>query len=393
MALPLDGVRVLDFTWAQQGPFATVMLSDMGAEIIKVEHREGERGRQAASGQPQPVPYFIAHDRGKKSITLDVRRPEALEIVEKLVERVDVVVSNMRPGIMERLGLGYDDLRRINPRIVWAAASAYGPLGKQATRPGFDIVGQALGGIMMHTGPEGSPPMPAGAAIGDQVGAINLCAGILAGLVQAARTGEGVQVDVSLYGTQVALQAWEINTESITGNIAGKGGQGHPLITPRGVWRSFETKDGHLVVGGVNAQRFTALCQLMDLPELAERFPDDRTRAEHVADIIRTLEPRFRQETTAYWLERFEQQDIIGAPVQSYGDILGDPQAWENGYVTEMEHPVHGTIKIVGSAIQFDRSAPSRMSPPELGDHTEIFLEEIGYDWDKIAQLREAEVI
>jgi len=391
---PLAGIRILDFTWAQQGPYATVMLSDMGAEIIKVEHREGERGRWATSGQPQPVPYFVAHDRGKNSVTLDVRKPEARAIVMKFVERVDVVVSNMRPGAMSKLGLAYDDLRSANDQIIYARASAFGPSGERTTLPGNDIIGQASGGIMTKTGPPGSQPMPAGAAIADQIGAMHLCTGILGALVHRERNGEGCEVDVSLYGSQIALQAWEIDTESMLGETSEKVGPGHPLITPRGVWRAFETADGHIVLGGVNTPRFTGLCESMGLPELADAYPDDLARAEGIDDIFARLGARFQQEPNDYWLPRFEQHDVIGAAVQSYGDILRDPQARANGYVTPIEHPHYGTIEIGGSAIQYNGEPTIPQGPPpELGAHTETYLEELGYSWDEISALREAEVI
>jgi CoA:oxalate CoA-transferase len=393
MTKPLDGIRVLDFTWAQQGPYATVLLSDMGAEIIKIENREGERGRWGASGMPQPVPYFVAHDRGKNSVTLDVRRPEGRAIVMRFVERVDVVVSNMRPGIMEKLGLGYEDLCRVNPRIIYACASAFGPLGDQATRPGLDIVGQAMGGIMAVTGPEGAPPMPAGAAIADQVGAIFLCNGILAALVKRERTGQGEQVDVSLYGAQLALQSWELNTVSMLGQPSPRAGQGHPLITPRGVWRSFQTADGWLVVGGVDARRYVRLCTLMGLEHLAALSEDER-RAAGVATIMAEMEVRFREEPTAYWMERFVEQDIIGAPVQSYADVLVDRQAWVNGYLVELPHPVYGTIKVAGSPIQFGRRPTQPQGPaPELGQHTEQYLLELGYTWEEINRFRDESII
>jgi len=394
MARPLDGIRILDFTWAQQGPYATVMLSDMGAEIIKIESLEGERGRWAASGMPQPVPYFVAHDRGKNSVTLDVRRPEGRAVVMRFVERIDVVVSNMRPGVMEKLGLGYADMKSINPAIIYACASAFGPLGEQARRPGLDIVGQAMGGMMAVNGPEGGPPMPAGAAIADQTGAMYLCAGILAALVKRGRTGEGEQVDVSLYGAQVALQSWELDTCSMLGQTSGRAGQGHPLITPRGVWRSFQTADGWLVVGGVNAPRFAALCQLMGLHHLAEAYPTDAARAANIATIFETLEKGFREEKTGHWIELFVKYDIIGAPVQNYADVVNDPQAWSNGYVTELPHPVYGTIRVAGSPIQFGRQPTEPQGPPpELGQHTEHYLVELGYSWDDIARLREQSVI
>ena len=390
---PLEGIRILDFTWAQQGPFATVLLSDMGAEIIKVENREGERGRWGTSDMPKPVPYFVAHDRGKNSLTLDVRTAEGREIALKLAARVDVVVNNMRPGIMEKLGLGYEDVRKVNPRIVYAAASAFGPLGKDSTRPGLDIVGQAMGGMMAVNGPEGAPPMPAGAAIGDQVGAIFLCTGILAALVKRERTGEGEQVDVSLYGSQVALQSWEFDTASMLGQLSGRAGQGHPLITPRGIWRSFQTSDGWLAVGGVDANRFVRLCALMGLDHLTA-VADDGSRAAGVGAIMDEMDVRFRQESTDYWMERFVKEDIIGAQVQNYHDIAKDPQARINGYVTDMEHPHYGTVTIAGSPLMFGRKPTvSQGRPPELGEHTEQYLLELGYSWDDIVALREKEVI
>src|SRR5439155_17947338 len=187
-----------------------------------------------------------------------------------------------------------------------------------------DIIGQAMGGMMMVNGPEGAPPMPAGAAIADQVGAIFLCTGILAALVQRERTGVGEQVDVSLYGSQIALQSWELDTVSMLGRQSPRAGQGHPLITPRGVWRSFQTADGFLVIGGVNTPRFAALCTLMGLEQLSAAYPDDASRGDNTATIFPVLEARFREETTDYWLERFVQHDIIGARVQSYADVVND---------------------------------------------------------------------
>lgn len=390
---PLEGIRILDFTWAQQGPFATVLLSDMGAEIIKIEGREGERGRWGTSDMPKPVPYFVAHDRGKNSLTLDVRTAEGHEIALKLAAKVDVAVNNMRPGIMEKLGLGYEAMKQANARIIYASASAFGPLGESATRPGLDIVGQAMGGMMAVNGPEGAPPMPAGAAIADQVGAIFLCTGILAALVKRERTGEGEQVDVSLYGSQIALQSWELDTASMLGQLSGRAGQGHALITPRGIWRSFQTADGWLVVGGVDAQRYVRLCKLMGLEHLTA-VADDRSRAAGVASIMEEMQGRFLQESTAYWMERFVKEDIIGAPVQTYHDIVKDPQARTNGYVVDMEHPHYGTTTIAGSPLMFGRRPTVPQGrPPELGEHTEHYLLELGYTWDEIGALRDREVI
>lgn len=394
---PLQGVRVLDFTWAQQGPYATVMLSDMGAEIIKIEPRQGELGRGHAPTrrtEPEPRPYFVAHDRGKRGVTLDITTERGREVVMRFVERVDVVVSNMRPGVMDKLGLGYAAMKAVNPRIVYARASAFGPLGELAELPGFDIIGQAMGGIMTKTGDEGDPPQPAGAAIADQVGAIYLAAGILGGLVQASRTGEGCQVDVSLYGTQVGLQAWEITQESMTGTVSGRAGAGHPLISPVSAWGGYATEDGGIVVGGVAGDRFARLCESIGAAELAERFPTDAERAANIEEIKESLRKEFSQKPTAHWVDLFRQLDIIGGPVQSYTDVLKDPQALANGYITELTHPELGLIKVVGSPIQYGvKPTVPQGPPPELGDHTELYLEELGYSWDEIEKLRTDEII
>ncbi len=395
MTLPLEGIRVLDFTWMQQGPFSTTLLADMGAEVIKVEHREGERGRAVDRNQvPEPVPYFIAHNRGKRSITLDVRRPEGRQIVERFVEQVDVVVSNMRIGKMDDLGFSYDNFSAINPRLIYACGSAFGPLGDRAQVPGNDIVGQAAGGITTRTGYSEGVPTPVGAAIADQTGAIFLCTGILAALVQREKTGQGEQVDVSLYGSQIALQSWEITNYSLSGKEAGKGGYGHPLLTHRAVWRTFQTSDGWIAIGGAATQKFKALAEIVGLPMLAEQYPDDVSRAAAMSDIQPQLEKRFLTESNTFWLEKFAEKDIFAGPVQSYEDIVADPQARENGYIASMMHPALGEVAIAGTPIQFGRSPRTTLpAPPELGDHTERYLAEIGYSWDEIVNLREIGVI
>ena len=394
MGRPLEGIRILDLTWAQQGPYATVMLSDMGAEVIKVEPREGELGRQVVAGAyPQPAPYFVAHDRGKRGITLDIRKPEGREVILRFAREADVLVHNMRPGAMEKLGLDYSAIRAVNPRIIYASASAFGPLGEMSSLPGFDIIGQAMGGIMSKTGEQGSPPMPAGAAISDQVGALYLCSGILAGLVKVARTGEGEQIDVSLYGAQIGLQAWEITEQSIVGKDNGRAGLGHPIVSSLSLWSCYATTDGAIVLGGVDSERFKGLCAVAELPELALAYADELTRALNITKVRAVISETFRSQSTQYWLDALRSVDVIVAPVQSYDDIINDPQAWANGYMTTLNHPVHGEVKVVGSPIQFGRKPTEPQGPPpELGQDTETCLMELGYSWEEIQALRDNKV-
>jgi CoA:oxalate CoA-transferase len=389
---PLSGIRVLDFTFYQQGPYATVMLSDMGAEIIKVEPPgRGDPGRGGVA-QRGNRSYFIAHDRGKKSITLDLKHPKGRAIALQLAERCDVAVHNFRQGVMERLGLGYEDLRAVNPRIIYAAASGFGPLGPMRQKPGFDIVGQALGGIMSVTGSEVA--MPAGAAIGDQVGAMVLAYGIVCALLGRELHGIGQAVDVSLYGSQIALQSWEITQASLTGVLPPRAGRGHPLIG--GLWGTYDTADGSLVIGGVGEARWPGFVRALGMEEaMADpRFATREARAEHQAELLETVRKRFRERATREWIAALEAEDIPCAPVQNYLDVLNDEQALANGYITTLDHPERGRIKIVGSPVQMSVTPVGPQSPPpELGQHTEELLLELGYTWEQIAALRAEGVI
>ena len=353
MGRPLEGIRVLDFTWAQQGPYATVLLADMGAEIIKVEHREGERGRGVGGRASAPTSYFVAHNRGKHSVTLDVRRPEAREIVHRFVERVDVVVSNMRPGAMDRLGFDYETLSAINPGIVYASASAFGPHGDRTPVPGNDIIGQASGGITLRSGPEGGPPTPTGAAIADQVGAMILCSGILAALVKRERTGEGEQVDASLYGSQIALQSWEINTESLTERL------------PRGPGSDLPRRP--------NLRAWVRRHRQVRRPRPRPRrppwaLPGRRSRAAGMAEA--QLEERIRTRP-----RRVDRSSTLRRPGL---DILADPQARLRHHAPpNLRRRAHRSPPHVNSAASPKTAHPA---PEARFDRAT----ELGYSWEEI---------
>lgn len=399
MAGPLEGIRVLDFTWAQAGPYATLLLSDFGADVVKVERRGlGDYGRAIPPGAHDPgrgpCPYFIAHNRGKRSITVDLATEEGKAVIRTLATSCDVVVNNFRPGVMESLALGYEDLQRVNPRIIYGQVSAFGLAGPIATRPGFDILGQAAGGIMSVTGPIEGPSLPVGAAVGDQSGALYLAMGILAALVARERQGVGNRVDVSLYGSVIGLQTWEIDQQSLTGQRAGRGGRGHPFMPA--IWGTYATADGWLVMGGVFDDRWTTFCAALGIPELAadERFADGIQRFVNSALLVEPIEARLRTHTTAEWMEIFARLDVIAAPVQTYDDVLNDPQAQANGYVVTVDDPNRGPIKIVGCPMQLSETPASVRGPaPELGQHTEEVLLQLGYTWEQIRDLASREII
>jgi crotonobetainyl-CoA:carnitine CoA-transferase CaiB-like acyl-CoA transferase len=392
---PLEGIKVLDFTRFQAGPTGTVMLSDLGAQVIKVEiPGRGEQGRHI---YPLPgtthTPYFVAHDRGKRGITVDYGKPEGLEILRRIGAGCDVVVENFRPGQADALGLGYDAFRASNPRLVYASVSAFGERGPLASLSGFDIHGQAMGGIMSVAGLEGAS-YTAGPAIGDQLAGMTLVSAILAALVARERGGAGQKVAVSLYGCQIALQAWEIDHCSLSGTVPPKAGTSHPMLHKSGmIWGSFPTKQGDIVLGGLGGDRWIVFCDMLGI----DPGPAAEADASFTADksAFRPLiEHKLLERTADEWLPLFRERDLMISKVNSYADILADPQAQANGYVIEMDGLTKGAARVVGSPFQFSRT-PVRTQgpPPELGQHTEEVLLEFGYGWEDLARWREAGVV
>ena len=390
MAAALDGVRVLELLPTRHGAYATRMLADMGALVTVVEPPASSALSRARF--EHELDRITFHSR-KQSVVLDIERDESRGALGRLAAEADVVVRSVGEETAERLGIDEPALRAFNTRLVYAVCSGFGPRGPLAGAPAADITAQGAGGYMARSGYEGAPPLPAGAAIASATGAMYLCSGILAALVKRERTGEGEQVDVSLYGSQIALQSWEINTESFSGDTAPRAGLGHPLLTSRSVWRSYETADGWLVIGGATTDKFAALCDELGLNDLAERYPDDRSRAAGMLDIHPHLAKAIRTRSTDEWIARFRARDIFCGPVQTYGDILADPQARANGYIATMPHAAFGEALVVGCPIQFGGEPQTEVAPPpELGDSTERYLTELGYSWDEIESLREAGV-
>ncbi len=404
MPMPLDGIRVIDWTIWQQGPVATAMLADLGAEVIKIEERErGDPGRGilAMSGLDlgdRPNFYFEANNRNKKSLTLDLHHPEAREIVYALAEKSDVFVQNFRKGVAERLGLGAAALRGRNPRLIYASASGYGPQGPDSGEPSFDHLGLARSGIMYATGEPEHPPLAIAGGVADQMGAIVLAYGVLAALVARERHGIGQEVDASHLGSMMWLQGLSISSKLMLGFAiprVARSNAGNPL------WNHYQCKDGRwIALAMLQADRYWPdFCRAIGRPDLAEdeRYATIASRAANRAEVLAALDAAFASRTRDQWLEtlRREPGDFVFTVVNSIDDLPDDPQVRANDYVVDFEHPQHGTVQMLGLPVRLSATPGSVRAPaPEFGQHTEeVLLDMLGYDWDRIAELREKQVI
>ena len=385
MIAALQGITVLDCGLLVQAPQAAATLSDMGANVIKVELPEmGDQARWIMFGPDDPrSAYFTACNRGKRSITLDLRHPDGASAFKRLAAKADVVITNFKPGTMDEWGLGYDTLRALNPRLIWAAGSAFGPIGPDALREGADLSGQAAGGLVSTTGREGDPPTPVGITIADHIASQNMVSGILGALLARTHTGEGQRVEVSLLGGQIWAQAPEYSHLLMTGEIPGRANYGHPLIPA--VYRIFETADGWIGIIGVPPASRDVFFIMMERPELIvdPRFSGDTIEREHVDWLKQELEPIFRTKTTDTWCELLREAGVRYAPVRNQQEVLDDPGAWENGYFQEVDG-----VRVVGTPINMS-ATPLRpgSQPPGLGEHTREVLLEQGFGDEEIDAL------
>lgn len=399
---PLEGISILDFTHGVAGPYASMLLADLGADVWKIERpRRGDATRYMnvsdRFGTDIPASggdYFLAINRNKRSVALDLRSDEGRELARGLSAQADVVLSNFRPGVMERLGLGYQDLRELNEQVVYGSISAYGRRGPLAAQPGMDVAVQARSGVMTITGHGEGGPVKPGVSLADFSGGSHLCSAILAALFRHARTGLGQQVSVSLLDATMSMLANYSVAVLDGGAEIGPMGSGHPQLVP---FQAFPTADGHVVIGtGTNAL-FAELCRVMDLAELLTdtRFASNQDRVKHRSDLVGTLSAATRTRTTRSWLELFEHNSIPCAPVNDMAQAWRDPQLLANGMVLEIEHPQYGPMHVVGSPYRFgeDEFSVDR-PPPRLGEHTrEVLSDLLGLTDDRLDELTEARVI
>ena len=405
MAMPLDGVRIIDWTIFQQGPVATMMLGDLGAEVIKIEERVGGdpgRGVMSIAGAMIGTSeghnfYFEANNRHKQSLTLDLKKPEAREIVYKLVAKSDVFVQNFRQGVAARLGLDYATLSEYNPKLIYASATGYGPFGPDSAEPSFDYMGLARSGIMNAAGEPDMPPLNITGGIADQMGAIMLAYAVLAALMARDRYGIGQEVDTSHLGSMTALQGLNVACQTIL-NAEFK--RMPRAAAPSALWNHYRCADGKwLCLAMAQQDRYwTDFCAALGISGIATdpRFDTMARRAENAAELVPIIDKVFASKPRDHWMKVLKEGgDFIYTVINSIADLQSDPQMLANDYVLDYEHPTWGQTTIVGVPFRLSKTPGNPKAPaPEFGQHTETILTELlDYSWEEVAKLRDGEVI
>jgi len=376
---PLEGVFVVDLTRVLAGPYCTLVLADLGARVVKVEAPgRGDDARAIGPFVGGASAYFLSLNRGKESIALDLRDAADRALFESLLARADVLVENFRPGVLERLGLGWEALHARFPRLVLARVSGFGQTGPYAARPAYDIVVQGMGGVMSLTGAPGGPPARVGTSTGDITAGLFTAIGVLAALVERAHTGLGREVDVAMLDCQVATLENAIARYQATGEVPGPLGTRHPSIAP---FQAFATRDGHVVVAAGNDALFAKLCAAIGRPALAgdARFASNEERTRHVDALAEALGDAFAEATSAEWLARLEAAGVPCGPLNDVAAVLADPQVRARNMVISVEDPAAGRVALAGNPVKLGGVAdpPTRPPAPRLDEHRAAILREL----------------
>ncbi|MDK2905293.1 MAG: CoA:oxalate CoA-transferase [Eubacteriaceae bacterium] len=392
--LPLSEVKVLDLSRVLAGPYCSMILADLGADVVKVEMpKKGDDSRAFGPFVNGESAYFMSINRNKKSITLNLKAPKGKEIFKNLVKKFDVVLENFRPGTMERLGLGYDVLKKINPGLIYAACSGYGQTGPYTNRPAYDAVIQAMGGLMSITGfPEGRPTR-VGASIADITAGLFTTIGIMAALVKRKSTGEGDMVDIAMLDSIVAVLENAIARYEITGKVPGPIGNRHPSITP---FESFRVSDGEIMVAVGNDDLWAKFCQAIDKPELIDepKFKTNPQRVENYDALKPILQSVMAQKSVDEWILILEKAGVPCSPINTIDRVVNHPQVMARDMIVKIHHPTAGEIKIPGSPLKFNNAKVIFNPAPILGQHTDEILKELlNMNENEINMLRNNEII
>jgi CoA:oxalate CoA-transferase len=397
MAGPLEGIQVLSFCTALSGPFATMILGDMGAEIIKIEAvGTGDRTRHSAHKINGVGTYFLSVNRGKKSVTLNLKDARAQKIVHELVRQVDVVTENFRPGVMARLGLDYETLRAIHPGLIYASISGFGQTGPYAHKPAYDMIAQGMGGVVSITGSEtpGMAPVRVGYSIGDLAAGLYAVIGIQAALLERQKSGLGQWVDISMLDSQVALCENAIVRYLATGDIPKPLGSRHPLATP---FQAYETLDKPIIVIATSDAQWANFCRAADKEAWLSHdlFRNRDQRLGHYREFDQEMGALMRTRTYQAWAERFEAHAVMYAPVYDIAEVTRDPQVNARQMIVEVDHPRAGKHKIVNTPLKFSRTPCTvQKAAPELGADAEAILSgRLGLSREEIEDLRKEKII
>jgi formyl-CoA transferase len=393
---PLDGVRVLDLTRVVAGPYCSMFLGDLGAEVVKVEQPglgDDTRGwgPPFAGGESA---YYLCINRNKKSLTLDLKSKRAVELLRQLVKSADVIIENFRPGTMERLGLGEKELRALNPRLIFASLTGFGADGPMSDWPGYDLIVQAWGGLMSITGTPDGEPVKVGVAIIDLVAGLMLGKAITAALFAREKIGVGQRIDTSLLEAEVASLINVGSNYLVGGKVPTRWGNAHPNIVP---YQNFKTADGYLVIGVASEVIWKRFCQAIGRPDLTDdrRFADNSKRVENRAELISLLSELFLKRNNEAWFKGLTDAEVPCAPVQSIDQVFQAPQVLHRDMLMEVEHPTAGKVRMAGMPVKFSLTPASvRMPPPLLGEHnSEILKNWLGMNAEAIEELKREKII
>jgi len=395
--LALSGYRVLELAHFIAGPVCGLYLADMGADVIKVEPPgTGDASRHMYDAQTVPggdSSVYLATNRNKRSVAVDLTRPEGKALFLELVKRADVVIEAYRGGVAERLGIGYDACAAVNERLVYCSLSAFGPTGPFREKPGLDMLVQALGGIMSVTGEPDGGPLLCGTPVVDTMGALACGQAVVTALLHRERTGEGQRVDVALLDLALLANAARLIMYLANGEEIGRHGGAHPFMVP---FQAFEAKDGWIYVAVWADKLWAPFCAAIDRPELVAdpRFADRKTRFGHRDELRAIVVPIFRERTVAEWMARLEKGDVLCTPVNDFKSLASDPQVRASGILVEEDHPRAGRFTTLGPAVRFAATPGTRRSgAPALGEHTDAILGELGVDERARRELRNRGIV
>ena len=388
---PLAGMKVIELAHIMAGPVCGMMLADMGADVIKIEKPDGDDSRRFLPPEinGESAAYMMMN-RNKRGISLNLKDPNAIAVLRKLLENADVVVENYRHDTMDRLGLGYETLRKSNPKLVYCAISGFGRTGPYSERGGFDLIAQGMSGLMSITGEgPGRPPVKPGAPISDITAGFLAAMGCVAAYSHAQKTGKGQVVDTSLFEAGISLTYWQSAIAFATGVSPGALGSAHPLNAP---YQSFRTRDGWINIGAANQRNWLRLLEVIEAPELEHdpRFATNHDRMVHLDQLVPILEQHFVQSDTSSWLDRMEAAGLPAGPVMTINEMHEDPQAQARDMIVETEHPVAGPVKAIGLPVKFSETPGGVTKPaPSLGQHGREVLSEYGYPEEQIDMLQQ----